>query len=562
MDYAEYNDDSESHPTTVAVLDRDGYRIGTVVNYDAALTIWATMSEDPSGWDEVAGYWSRYRCPVVCEFVDGLPIEICSREELFAAIEGHGNWIAIDLIQKRVITGEVIEFLGREATLVLVTDEQGNQHCPLPIRLPPWWELHEQTSSAKVAEKRESEIRIPRTNRSLLFGSQMIQDLAKRIERVVSEGRLPDASTDERETRNAIHALTVEVHRDWLMTPRQDLSGRRPRDLLHGARHWSDAIIWGQRIRFEDGAPIIATHDNVWGYEDAPMGHEEMIIYFDLCREVISSGWFWFQQERRSFNEVSDELDSNEFHQLTTFLSDVRDHWLDEPFEGGSPPSFIIACSRRRVPRGAGVPIVGMDECENDQHVIDCDCPICDMKQSGLFGVSFTSLDGHHLDLDDEFAFSMHETIEAWQEQQREYAEMTASFKSRASEREAKIASGELEEDEFASVWASPMTEDRLPGDALGHMKLSFRLAEIFSDMEQACVPSTKIQDLNFSFREYRQSSFELRVTTKLTLQKQLDAVADQYPELLPKIADFQSQVDELERTTKNTPSADDSSSF
>lgn len=31
------------------------------------------------------------------------------------------------------------------------------------------------------------------------------------------------------------------------------------------------------------------------------------------------------------------------------------------------------------------------------------------MMQSGMFGVSFTSLDGHHLDLDDEFAFSTHE---------------------------------------------------------------------------------------------------------------------------------------------------------
>jgi len=548
MDYAQYDEDSEPEPTVVAVLDRDGYRLGTAVDYDAALTIWATMSEDPSGWDEVAGYWARYRCPAACEFVDGLPIWTSSRDELFAAIEGHGNWIAIDLIQKRIITGEVIALMGREATLALVTDEKGNQHCPLPIRLAPWWELHEKTTSSKVAEKRESEIRIPRTNRSLLFGSPMIQDIATQIGRVVAEGRFPDPSMDERQADSAIYDLTVEVHRDWLMTPREDLGGRRPRDLLHGAHHWSDAIIWGQRMRFEDGAPIIAAQDNVVGYVDAPMGSEEMVIYFDLCREVISSGFFWFQQERRSVNEVSDEKNLDSIDQLTIFLSDVRDRWLDEPFEGGSPPSFIIACSRRRVPRGAGVPIVGMDERESEQHVIDCDCPICDMMQSGEFGAGFTSLDGHHLDLDDEFAFSTHETIEDWQEQQREFAEMSASIESRASEREAKIASGELDQDDFASVWASPMTKDKLPGDALGHMKLSFRLAEIINDMELASAPKAMIKELNISFREYRQSPFELRATAKLTLQEQLDATSDQYPKLLPKIADFQSQVDELER--------------
>jgi len=43
MDYAQYDEDSEPEPTVVAVLDRDGYRLGTAVDYDAALTIWATM---------------------------------------------------------------------------------------------------------------------------------------------------------------------------------------------------------------------------------------------------------------------------------------------------------------------------------------------------------------------------------------------------------------------------------------------------------------------------------------------------------------------------------------
>ena len=63
--------------------------------------------------------------------------------------------------------------------------------------------------------------------------------------------------------------------------------------------------------------------------------------------------------------------------------------------------------------RGAGVEIVGMDEQQSEQHAIDCDCPICNMMADGMFGVGFNSIDGHHLELDDEFAFSMHETREA-----------------------------------------------------------------------------------------------------------------------------------------------------
>ena len=146
MDRSELNDEKEPPPIAVAVLDHCECRLGAAVEYDAALTLWATMSEDPSTWDEVAGYWARYRCPTfrdsgVCEFVDGLPIQLCDREEAMAAIEGHGNWLAIDLIQKRIVTGVEVQPLGRKATLALVTDENGKQHCPLPFRLPPWWEL-------------------------------------------------------------------------------------------------------------------------------------------------------------------------------------------------------------------------------------------------------------------------------------------------------------------------------------------------------------------------------------------------------------------------------------
>jgi len=406
--------------------------------------------------------------------------------------------------------------------------------------------------------QRESEIHIPRTDRPFLFGSPMIVDLAMRILQVATDGRLPDKTLDEREATNALHALTVEVHRDWLITPREDLGRRRPRDLLHGAHDWSDAIIWGQRQRFEDGAPMTAAPDDVFGYADAPMGREEMIIYFDLCREVIASGWFWCEKEIEANGKLEIDTSGDRLNRLMAFLSDVRDSWLEQPFEGGSPPRFIIECSRRRVPRGAGVAIMGMDGEESEQHVPDCDCPVCDMMASGLFGVGFTSLDGHHLDLDDEFAFSMHQFIEDWEREQREYREFNEKFNREQAERERRVASGENEEDVYASAWSSPMTDDKLPGDPMGHLMLSFRLAEIIGDLERADAPNEVIRNLNVSFREYRESSDVDRANAKATMRRTLDAVADRFSELLPKVADFQSRVDELERASLDASGVDD----
>ncbi|TWU02905.1 hypothetical protein [Stieleria varia] len=544
----QYIDDFGRPPIVVAVLDHDECRVGRSVQYDDALTLWAVMSEDPANWDEVAAYWARYRCPVVCEFVDALPIRVSDRTEALAAINGHGNWIAIDLVQKRIFCGKDVQPLGRVATLAMVTDEKGNQHCPLPFRLPPWWELNESAATETVAMPREREIQIPQTDRLFLFGLPMIEDLAERILQVAREGRLPDEIRGEHGGPSSeLHELTVEVHRDSLMTPHVTLAGRCPRDLLHGAHEWSDAIIWGQRMRFEDGAPMTAAPDDVIGFDNAPMGREEMIVYFDLCREVIQAGWLWCA---KGIGHTKQEL--------VAFLSDVRDAWMEEPFEGGSPPSFIIECSRRRIPRGSQVPIVGMDGVESEQHMNDCDCPICDMMASGMFGVGFTSLDGHHLELDGEFAFSTHQFVEDWQREQDEYRAFGEEMDRMQAEREARIAAGEGEEDVYASAWSNTMTEGKLPGDPLGHMKLSFRLAEIISDLETADAPNDIIRALNISFREYRESDDEEREASKAALKNNLEEAAKLFPDLVSKVADFQSQVDELGRLPSATPGPHD----
>ncbi|MEO8494644.1 MAG: hypothetical protein ABI614_06215 [Planctomycetota bacterium] len=531
--------------------------MGLEVEYDSAMTLWATTSEDPHDWDEIAAYWSRYRSPATCDFVDALPIAPCNRPAALNVISQSDDWLVLDFVGKRVFTGRGIQPLGREATLAMVTDEKGNQHCPLPFRLPPWWELHEQVDANCVDQARQSPICVPRTNRDLLFGAAMIEDLAARILDVAQRDRLPRAAED-RETSNARYALTIEVHRDWLMTPREDLEGRKPRDLLHGAHAWSDAIISGQRMRFEDGAPMIAAPDDVVGYAEAPMGREEMIIYFDLCREVIEAGWFWCDRELNSAGSAPHPPNLELIGRLGELLADVRDSWLRQPFEGGAPPSFIIECSRRRVPRGASVPIFGMNDRESEQHLPDCDCPICDMMQSGMFGVGFTSLDGHHLDLDDEFAFSTHELHEDWEREQREFKQQSAEFNRKWAEREAKIAAGEIVEDEFASAWSNPMAEGTIPGDPLGHLKLSFRLAEIIGDLECASAPNEIIKDLNVSFREYRESDPDQREAAKQLLCRHLETTGERFPDLLSKVVDFQAQVDELERGIEFSTNLDD----
>ncbi len=136
-------DENERLPMVVVVLDRGECRLGAAVEYDAALTLWATMSEDPATWDEVVAYWARYRCPVVSEFADALPIEIVRLDNAQAAMEGHGNWIAFDLLQKRVITGCEVQQLDAKRLWHSSWTRKETNIVRFPFRLPPWWELFE-----------------------------------------------------------------------------------------------------------------------------------------------------------------------------------------------------------------------------------------------------------------------------------------------------------------------------------------------------------------------------------------------------------------------------------
>jgi len=70
---------------------------------------------------------------------------------------------------------------------------------------------------------------------------------------------------------------------------------------------------------------LVAAPDDVAGYATAPMGLEEMVIYFDLCREIIQAAWFWCGgDDARSRIEAGEDCRA----ELIAFLTDVKDSCL------------------------------------------------------------------------------------------------------------------------------------------------------------------------------------------------------------------------------------------
>ena len=218
------------------LIDQDGWWLASGAEEDLALTLFAVASEDPANWQEISAYWPRYRSPAVAEFAEGTALHPADELTARSALAQTDRWLVIDLVRKRITSGKDFELVGRDQVFAMEVDEKGDQHWPMSIHLPPWWELTEQATVDAIDKPRDEPIRRPRPNRAVLFGEPMIEDLAGRILRVSRSQAWHDrgAATD-RKTR---YPFTIEIHRDWLMTPRRRLGGK------NAARNaaWSDGL--------------------------------------------------------------------------------------------------------------------------------------------------------------------------------------------------------------------------------------------------------------------------------------------------------------------------------
>ena len=112
-----------------------------------------------------------------------------------------------------------------------------------------------------------------------------------------------------------------------------------------------------------------------------------------------------------------------------------------------------------------------------------------------------------------------------------------------------RMGSGETEPDEFASVWSGRTSDEPIPGDTRGHLRLAFLLAEIVSALESLNAPRADIRQLNANFADFRTCGAAERASSGRRLGDHLDALAERYPDLIPRVADFRSRIDECIRS-------------
>lgn len=231
-----------------------------------------------------------------------------------------------------------------------------------------------------------------------------------------AESQQSDAPDQDDTLRQQISLL----HAKWLMTPRDDLRGESPRDVLLARQDFVDYDLHTRSMQWSmqgEGPPCLATDS--FAYRFAGFGTHEWVIYYDLVRhllwrapcekpERIGGGEPWRDEPRVLASEIAR-------------LEKFKTEWLEQPQEeyGGRIPALLIENERIRLP----IAMRGHDM------VMDDDCPVCQMMANDAelgMEVGFWHLDGSHMD--DEFAFSDLRTRGEWEARRREWEEFTENF--------------------------------------------------------------------------------------------------------------------------------------
>ena len=538
MNYA-----AKKSPVSVLIIDQTHCLLANSIDEDLAITLIALVSEDPRDWYSATRVWPRYRTPVVCDDINDIELQEVDMEEGIETLQTAPGWAVIDFQSKRVLFAGDLLPLEPDSLINTNPDEESDEEWLLAIHLPPWWEMHADALISSVGQPRESEIKKRFVNRNVLYGTPLLHYLASRL--IEADEQHDWMKYTAKDFSRKQHELAIEIHRDWLMTPRHDLGGQKPRELLHGSINWIDKIVDGQQHRFSRGIPFTGLPKD-WDPDDnGPIGRSEMIMYFSMCRTLTTMGWALLNEKREEWGVLTRD---EKIALLFADLENIKNDWMVSSYENDVAPKTIIEYERRRVPRGQGVMVDGFEE-QGAKHEPHCDCPICEMMNDGLFGVGFVYYDSYELEMDNEFAFSMCETLEEWEQQGMAF--------DLDYEVDHDDESGDWidnnSDDDLKPIWSGIQSRDEmpsgmLPGDTRGHLLMAFMLSELSGNLQAQNASAQEIDGLNLDFKAMRESIGTERKQLATALKNKLEEMTHKYPSLTPKIADFQSMIDESNR--------------
>ena len=302
----------------------------------------------------------------------------------------------------------------------------GTKSTPVsvPYRLPEDWLFVNSVDAYRWScdrRRKQREANPPFDARAVLYGSAFLEFIVKSVLGCV--GKTSELPKDDEVAQQALAQEITSIHATWLMTPREDLRGHSPREILLAKQDFIDFDLHTRSLQWTflgEGPPCLASDS--FAYRFAGFGTHEWVVYYDLVRHLL-----W----------CATELDCSDFATAVSRLEQIKSDWLetgDGEYEG-KVPAIIIDNERKRLPQAMSAAEIMIDE--------DCDlCRMSTLEAEMGFGPTFWHLDG--CNMDDGFAFSSCRTLAEWETENREREEFDREFNRKMEERRERIACGEL----------------------------------------------------------------------------------------------------------------------
>ncbi|HEX5446216.1 MAG TPA: hypothetical protein VFW87_20485 [Pirellulales bacterium] len=454
--------------------------------------------------------------------------------------------VVVDLPARLVVCESTYSSPGRTGD---VAYHDGERATGLWLRYQlsdDWKFVHHADHWQSLADKRRREraAQPPLDARATLYGKPMLEFIARAAFAAFSLRESAPASDDHRASPERHpdadwhhpdeqgYAEIRDIHACWLMTPREDLRGHSPRDVILAKRSFIDRDMqhrceqWSRQGRCP---PTLDVHSHAYQY--AGFGTHEWVEYYELLRALL-----WSCREQVLATASAQALSVGDF--LTTEvprLEQVRDGWLDSPDAESSNPTTrraIIEHERMRLPEAA----TGHDA------LVDHDCPMCE-TMAELPGPMFWHLDG--CNMDDDFAFSSHRTRAEWEEEQRRWAEFSRRFDEREAERKSLgVEYPSMADDGSGKLWQRSYLSDDSIGLPLEArlFDIGSHLAAVIVDLKQPLEGRPLIDRLKRDFGNLREV---VRSTDVALTEALVEPVVDRFCETLEAVADAREDLDE-----------------
>jgi hypothetical protein len=280
----------------------------------------------------------------------------------------------------------------------------------------------------------------PIDTRAVLYGKPLLEFLATNIRyaALCSSG-----SVEEPEGPGGVLSVIGQIHAQWLLTPREDLHGQSPREVLLSKQSFISADLESRSFQWSmmlEGPPCLSRDS--FAYRYGGYGAHEWVLYYALIRELLHTTTSSTAAAALDFENLVDHLETRE------------KAWLNKPnpeFDERTP-AIVIDNERRRLPEAMG----------GRSMVVDEDCPLCKMMgdecEAGL-EVCFWHLDG--CNMDDHFAFSTFPTEKDYLEDKLKWELHNREFEAKRKNREERIARGEPVEPD--PLFDPPVLDEYVP---------------------------------------------------------------------------------------------------